>query len=100
MHGSNRPRRVTAALVLAGIGSLCFLGAVALYEEPQSFYTNFVLFPTLFLIALGGLVNLVAIVLALPGLRSEGRKPALLALGIAVLIPILSIAIIQLIRLY
>lgn len=93
------PRRVIAALVLAGLGGLFFLGAVAVYEEPKSFYTNFVLFPTLLLMAVGSIVDLIAIVLALLGMRGAGRKQALLALAIALVVPIVSVAPIQLIRL-
>jgi hypothetical protein len=44
-------RWVSSALVLSGVGGLCFLFAAALYQEPQSFYANFVLFPSLGLMA-------------------------------------------------
>ena len=91
------PRRAVAALVLAVIGGLCFLGAVLLYEEPKSFYTNFVLFPTLVLMAIGSLADLIAIILALVSLRGKARNMSLLALALGLLIPILSIATIQLV---
>ena len=96
--GSARPpRKAVAALVLAVIGGLCFLGAVLLYEEPKSFYTNFVLFPTLALMAIGSLADLTAILLALVSLRGKGRNMSLLALALGLLIPILSMATIQLV---
>lgn len=63
------------------------------------FYTNFVIFPTVLLMGIGLLADLVAIVLALTGLRGEGRKPALLALAIAVVAPVLAMAVIQLLQL-
>jgi hypothetical protein len=90
-------RWVSSALVLSGIGGLCFLLSAALYQEPQSFYTNFVLFPSLGLMALGALVNIGAIGIALANLRGATRPRALLALAIAVLVPVISIGTIQLI---
>ena len=90
-------RWVSSALVLSGVGGLCFLLAAALYQEPQSFYTNFVLFPSLGLMALGALVNVGAIGIALANLRGATRTRALLALAIAVLVPVISIGTIQLI---
>lgn len=85
------------ALVLSGVGGLCFLGAAAVYEEPQSFYTNFVLFPSLLLMLAGTVLDLLAGALALFNLRGPARKEALIALGIAVLVPVVSITTIQLI---
>jgi hypothetical protein len=96
---AQRPRRITAALVFAGIGALCSLGAMVVYEEPKSFYTNFVIFPAVLLMGIGLLADLVAIILALTGLRGEGRKPALLALALAIVSPILAMAVIQLLQL-
>jgi hypothetical protein len=91
------PRSVKTALVLSGIGGLCFLGAVAVYQEPQSFYTNFVLFPSLLLMLIGAVLDLIAVVMALFNLRGPARKEALIALGIALLVPVISIATIQLV---
>jgi len=91
------PRLAVAALVSAGFGALCFLGAVVLYQEPKSFYTNFVLLPSLCLMGIGTLADLIALVLALVSLRGAARKAAFLALALAVLVPILSVAIIQLV---
>jgi hypothetical protein len=91
------PRIAMTALVLAGFGALCFLGAVVLYEEPKSFYTNFVLFPSLSLMAIGAFVDLIALILALLSLRGAARRMASLALALALLVPILAIATIQLI---
>ena len=90
-------RWMSSALVLSGIGGLCFLLAAALYQEPQSFYTNFVLFPSLGLMALGTLINLIAIGIALANLRGATRPRALLALAISVLVPLISVGTIQLI---
>jgi NO-binding membrane sensor protein with MHYT domain len=91
------PRRVKAALVLSGVGGLCFLGAAAVYQEPESFYTNFVLFPSLLLMLVGAVLDLIAIVMALFNLRGPARKEALLTIGIALLVPVISIATIQLV---
>ena len=90
-------RWVSSALVLSGIGGLFFLLSAALYQEPQSFYTNFVLFPSLGLMALGALVNVGAIGIALANLRGATQAWALLALAIAVLVPVISLGTIQLI---
>ncbi|HBL26494.1 MAG TPA: hypothetical protein DD490_06640 [Acidobacteria bacterium] len=59
---------------------------------------NFVLLPTLILMAIGTVADLTAIGLALTSLRGATRKPALIALAIATLVPIVSIATIQLIQ--
>ncbi len=91
------PRSVKAALILAALGGLCFLAAAALYEEPQSFYTNFVLFPSLLLMVAGTLLSLIAVGTALFHLKGMARKEAFLAIGIAVVVPVISIATIQLI---
>jgi hypothetical protein len=91
------PRSAKTALMLAGAGGLCFLGAAAVYQEPQSFYTNFVLFPSLLLMLVGTVLDLIAGAMALFNLRGSGRKEALFALGIVVLVPVISIATIQLI---
>ena len=85
-------RLASAARILAWIGAVFFLGAVLVYEDPQSFYTNFVLMFPLALMGLGSIVDLVAIGLALAGLRGPGRKMALQALAIAVLVPVASFA--------
>jgi len=85
------------ARVLSILGGVCFVGATAVYQEPKSFYTNFVLFPSLTLMAVGAPLDLLAIVLALPGLRGQTQKMARVTLAIAVLVPVLAIATIQLI---
>ncbi|HBL27382.1 MAG TPA: hypothetical protein DD490_11160 [Acidobacteria bacterium] len=92
------PRKIVVALLAAAFGGVCFLGAAAVYEEPTSFYVNFVLLPTLILMAIGTVADLTAIGLALTSLRGATRKPALIALAIATLVPIVSIATIQLIQ--
>ena len=95
---AQHPRRVVVALLAAAFGGLCFLAAAAVYEEPASFYVNFVLLPTLILMAIGTIADLTAIALALASLRGATRKPALIALAIAIIVPIVSIATIQLIQ--
>jgi hypothetical protein len=94
---TQRPKLVTTALVLAGMGGLCFLLAAAVYQEPQSFYVNFVLFPSLLLMLIGTVLDLIAGAMALFNLRGPARKEALIALGIALLVPVISIATIQLV---
>lgn len=91
------PRSVKAALILAGSGGVCFLGAVALYHDPESFYTNFMLLPSLFLMLLGTVLDLGALVTALFNLKGPARKEAFLAIGIAIVVPVISVATIQLI---
>ncbi len=91
------PRSIKAALILAGLGGLCFLGAAAVYQEPQSFYTNFILFPSLLLVLTGTVLDLIAFATALFHLKGPARKEAFLAMAIAVVVPVISIATIQLI---
>lgn len=85
-------RLAIAARILAIVGAVFFLGAVLVYEDPDSFYTNFVLVYPLALMGLGAVINLVAIGLALASVWGPGRKTALQALAIAVLVPFASFA--------
>jgi hypothetical protein len=95
---AGRSERLAAmALASSVLGGLCFVAAVVLYNEPKSFYTNFVLLPSIGLMAAGTAIDLVAIVLALLGLKGSGRKLAWRALTVAVLVPLLVIGIIQLV---
>lgn len=63
----------------------------------RGFYTNFVLLPSIGLMAAGTAIDPVAIVLALVGLRGAGRKIARRALAVAVLVPQVAIGIIHLV---
>lgn len=85
-------RLANAARILAWIGAVFFVGAVLVYEEPGSFYTNFILVYPLALMGLGSIMDLVAIGLGIAGLWGPGRKTALQALAIAVLVPVASVA--------
>lgn len=87
-----------AARILALAGGVCLLLAVALYEDPKSFYTNFVLFPTLVLFGLGTGVDLLALVLALAGWRRAGSKRSGLTVALAVAAPVAAFLAIQLLR--
>lgn len=86
------------ARILALAGGACLLLAVALYEDPKSFYTNFVLFPTLVLFGLGTGVDLLALILALVGWRQAGPKRSGLTLALALAAPLLAFLAIQLLR--
>lgn len=88
------PRRVTAGFRLAVFGAVCCLLAVVVYDEPESSYTNFVLLPSLALLATGVLADLVAVVLALTGLGGDGRRRALQTLALALLPPPAAVAVI------
>lgn len=81
------PGRVTLGFWLAVVGAACCLLAVLVYEKPESFYTNFVLLPALYSLAAAVVLDLVAVVLALTGLRGDGKKRALQTLALALLVP-------------
>jgi len=91
------PRRVTTSFWLAVAGAVCCLLAVIVYDEPESFYTNFVLLPALYSLAAGVVLDVVAMVLALTGLGGAGRKRALQTLALALLVPPAAFAFIVLV---
>ncbi|HMB55097.1 MAG TPA: hypothetical protein VKU40_17395 [Thermoanaerobaculia bacterium] len=88
------PGRVNLGFWLAVGGAACCLLAVLVYEKPESFYTNFVILPSLYSLAAGVVLDLVAVVLALTGLGREGRKRALQTLALALLVPPAALAFI------
>jgi ABC-type Fe3+-siderophore transport system permease subunit len=76
-------------------GEVAFVLAVLLYEKPQSFYTNFVIMPSLLLYLGGVLTVLVTIVLGTLALinREEKRQP-LIAMAASALTAVVSILMI------
>jgi hypothetical protein len=94
-----RQRVVTVAFILSVAGAVCCLLSVLVYEKPESFYVNFVILPSLVLTLAAWSLDLIAIVLALLGLKGPARKKALLSLGLAIGCPVLAMGIIQLMQL-
>ena len=94
-----RYRAVKLAYGLAIAGVVFCLLAVLVYEKPKSFYTNFIIMPSVYLSMAAWIVDVVAIVLALFALKGPTRKRALLTLGLALGAPVIAMGIIQLMQL-
>ncbi len=92
------PRVLAAARLAAIVGAVCLLVSVLVYEKPGSFYTNFVIFPTVLFLTIGSAFELLAVILALLGLRGSRKRFALWVLVAAVAAPALAMATIQLIQ--
>jgi hypothetical protein len=66
--------------------ALVFALAVVVYEKPKSFYTNFVIFPSLALFVSGLLATIVTQILGIVALfKRDDASRALLAIGISLL---------------
>ena len=71
---------------VAQTAAVVFTLAVVVYEKPKSFYTNFVIFPslTLFLSGLAG--TIVTLILGVTALfKRDDTKHALIAIGLSLL---------------
>jgi hypothetical protein len=61
---------------------VAFVLAVVLYEKPKSFYTNFVIFPSLALYIAGLLGTIAALILGITALfKRDDSRNALIAVG-------------------
>ncbi len=79
------------ALVTLAVSGL----AVATYQKPQSFYTNFAMLPSLFLWVSAVMLGLLAVVVSLTAVvRGEGYRSVAAAAGLAVTSPVVAIAVI------
>jgi hypothetical protein len=66
--------------------AVVFVLAVLLYEKPKSFYTNFVIFPSLTLFVTGLLGTIVTLILGITALfKRDDATRALLAIGVSLL---------------
>jgi hypothetical protein len=68
---------------VAQAAGVLFVASVALYEKPKSFYTNFVLLPSVALFLIGLLSAIIAIALGIvTAVRGDARR-GLTAIGLA-----------------
>jgi len=66
--------------------SVVFALAVAVYDKPKSFYTNFVIFPSLTLFLSGLLATVVTVILGIAAvIKRDDATRGLLAIGISLL---------------
>jgi hypothetical protein len=75
--------------------SVLFALAVMLYEKPKSFYTNFVIFPSLALFISGLLATIVTQILGITALfKRDDATRALFAIGVSLLAAAIALALI------
>jgi hypothetical protein len=74
--------------------ALC-VAAVLVYQKPGSFYTNFVIFPSMLLWLSGILASVVAVVVSgLAVIRGESKARALASFVLAAVAPVLAFVVI------
>lgn len=74
---------------------LAFVLAVAVYEKPKSFYTNFVIFPSLTLYVTGLLGTISTLILAITALvKRDDTRPALIGISMSLLGAVAAMALI------
>jgi len=75
--------------------SVVFALAVLVYEKPKSFYTNFVIFPSLMLFLSGLLGTIVTLILGITALfKRDDATRALLAIGSSLLAAAIALGLI------